>query len=83
MGIMDDYYKHMVETEIRLAQRNPVFEAEYLMRDDPKAPLRLYDCLVPHLKMFHKSRPLYEESHQYIRSLIVGEENRSLVVINR
>ena len=35
MGVMDDYFKHMVEAEIKLAQRNPVFEAEYLMRDDP------------------------------------------------
>ena len=47
---MDDYYRNMIESEIKLAQRNPVFEAEYRMNDDPRDPLRLYDCLVPTLK---------------------------------
>ena len=68
MDIMDEYYKMMIEAELRLAQRNPVIEAEYRLQDDPRAPFRLYDCLMPTLKKYLKSRPLYEESHKYTRS---------------
>lgn len=35
-------------TEILLAQKTPVFEAEYAL--DERTPLSLYDCLVPKLK---------------------------------
>ena len=35
-------------TEILLAQKSPVFEAEYAL--DERTPLSLYDCLVPNLK---------------------------------
>ena len=63
MDKMDDYYRNMIESEIKLAQRNPIIEAEYRMNDDPHDPLRLYDCLVPTLTNHLISRPLYEEYH--------------------
>ena len=55
MDTMDRYYQLMIETEIKLAQRNPVIEAEYHMRDEPRAPFGLYDCLVPTLRKHLKS----------------------------
>ena len=64
MDIMDSYYHNMIDAEIRLAQRNPIFEAEYILNDDPRMPLRLYDCLIPQIKSQLKSRKSYEGIHK-------------------
>ena len=60
-----------------------MIEAEYHMRDDPRKPLRLYDCLVPTLYKHLKSWPLYEKSHKYARQLVEDEENRMTAESNR
>ena len=35
MDTMDEYYIRLLGAEIRLAERNPVLDAEYKIRDDP------------------------------------------------
>ena len=48
MAERDTILKNWQIAEILLAQKSPVFEAEYAI--EPRTPLRLYDCLVPTLK---------------------------------
>ena len=45
---LDESKSKMIDAEIALAQRNPLYEAEYKLDEDN--PLKLFDCFVPSLE---------------------------------
>ena len=58
MDKMDNYYRDMIVSEVALAMKNPVLEAEYELSDEAP-PLNLFDCILPKLKRYLKSKPAF------------------------
>lgn len=56
----------MAFTELALANKSPVNEAEYAF--DGRTPLQLYDCMIPKLKEYQKYRVC--EGTKYLTNLI-------------
>ena len=48
----DQLHENWKISEILLAQKSPIFEAEYALEES--SPLSLYDCLIPTLKSQRK-----------------------------
>ena len=59
---MDDYHIKMRWAELALCMKNPIYEAEYLLESEDH-PLKFYDCFIPRLKEYMKSKPAYEDKH--------------------
>ena len=59
---MDDYHTQMKWAELALALKFPVFEVEYQLERN-NDPLKLYDCFIPRLKEYMKSKPAYADKH--------------------
>ena len=82
MDRMDCYYKFLIDSELELAQRNPLTEAEYQFFDR-HAPLKVFDCYLPVLRKYLKSKTEFKNEHFHKNQLEKRKEDTFFIDVNQ